>query len=108
MDRNVTRSRVLFAASTLLFVVTCNLRAEEPRPGNKPPATAPDVSITEAQRSATHAGLKWLAGRVHDLFTRKAENRFPSIEVNTVAAAGMVFLQEGSLPGRGTYGKELQ
>lgn len=64
--------------------------------------------ITPAQQTAVEKGLAWLAAR------QTVERAYGSgvagydNHAGITALAGLAFMQSGSLPGRGKYGKEVQ
>ena len=89
-------------------------RAEEPKKIS--PAGVADApsqvrgdEITPAQQEAVRKGLEWLAVR-----QKQGDGNYGtgiagySNHAGITALAGLAFMQNGNLPGRGKYGKEVQ
>lgn len=90
--------------------------AADPRTG-RPPVQRFEVEIDARARKAIARGLDFLARRQEpdgsfvDGIGRKVNNTYlatPGSHVGVTALAGMAFLSNGSTPGRGQYGKNVQ
>jgi hypothetical protein len=90
--------------------------AADPRTG-RPPVQRFEVEIDARARKAISRGLDFLARRQEpdgsfvDGIGRKVNNMYlatPGPHVGVTALAGMAFLSNGSTPGRGQYGKNVQ
>lgn len=75
------------------------------------------VTVTAAAERAINRGLKFLSRRQErngayiDGIGRKVNNNYlahPGYHVGVTALVGMAFLSNGSTPGRGPYGKQVQ
>lgn len=106
----ITRAALIL---TIFFGCT-TLAQDEPRPAKKKDtsgvAAVPNQvrgdEITLAQRDAVERGLRWLAAKQgkDGSFGGDGLGRHAGI----TALAGIAFMQQGNLPGRGQYGENVQ
>jgi len=87
------------ALACACVAAVCVRAADEPRS-----ATATDTEMTSGQRVSIQRGLTWLAAQ------QSAEGSFGNLShygphVGITGLAGLAFMSDGSMPGRGPYGR---
>ncbi|HEX8911546.1 MAG TPA: hypothetical protein VF796_04230, partial [Humisphaera sp.] len=115
-----TRARGLYAlaaAAGVAAVVSAAapLPAQDgPKPaGDKPKRTIADEAnkvigdeINDKQKASVEKGLAWLSKRRKET-TNFAQQGYAN-HAGITALAGLAFMQNGNLPGRGKYGEDVQ